>query len=44
MHIWEDNIRMNPEEIGIDVRDWIDLVQDSDYWRALDWTSGFYKL
>ena len=32
---WEDNIRMGLEEIGINVRNWVDLAQDRDYWRAL---------
>jgi hypothetical protein len=34
-HRWEDNIRMDLEEIGINIRNWIDLAQDRDYWRAL---------
>ena len=32
---WEDNIRMNLKEIGIDLRNWVDSTQDSDYWRAV---------
>ena len=32
---WEGNIRMDFEEIGINVRNWVDLAQDMDYWRAL---------
>ena len=32
---WEDNIRMDLEEIGINTRNWVDLAQDMDYWRAL---------
>ena len=32
---WEDNIRMNLEEIGISVDNWVDSAQDRDYWRAL---------
>ena len=32
---WEDNIRMDLEEIGINVDNWVDLAQDRDYWRAL---------
>ena len=32
---WEDNMRMNLEEIGINVDNWVDLAQDRDYWRAL---------
>ena len=32
---WEDKIRMNLKEIGINTRNWIDSAQDSDYWRPL---------
>ena len=32
---WEDRIRMDLEEIGINSRNWVDSVQDRDYWRAL---------
>ena len=32
---WEDNIRMNHKEIGINSRNWVDSAQDKDYWRAL---------
>ena len=32
---WENNIRMDLKEIGINMRNWIDLAQDRDYWRAL---------
>jgi hypothetical protein len=32
---WENNIRMNLKEIGINTRNWVDLDQDRDYWRAL---------
>ena len=32
---WEDNIRMYLKEIGINTRNWVDLAQDRDYWRAL---------
>ena len=32
---WEDNIRMNLEEIGFNAGNWVDSAQDSDYWRAL---------
>ena len=31
---WEDNIRMNLKEIGINAGNWVDLAQDRDYWRA----------
>ena len=32
---WEDNIRMDLEEIGISTRNWVDSAQDRDYRRAL---------
>ena len=32
---WEDNIRMNLKEIGINTRNWVDSAQDRDYWRTL---------
>ena len=32
---WEDNIRIDLKEIGINMRNWIDSAQDKDYWRAL---------
>ena len=32
---WEDNIRMDLKEIGINTRSWVDSAQDKDYWRAL---------
>ena len=31
----KDNIRMDLKEIGIIARNWVDSVQDKDYWRAL---------
>jgi hypothetical protein len=34
-HRWVDNIKMDLREIGWDGRDWIDLAQDMDQWRAL---------
>jgi hypothetical protein len=32
---WEDNIRMDLQEVGCGVMDWIDMDQDRDRWRAL---------
>ena len=32
---WEENIRMDLEEIGIDVGNWVVTAQDRDYWRSL---------
>jgi hypothetical protein len=34
-HRWMDNIKMDLGEIGWDGRDWIELAQDRDQWRAL---------
>ncbi|KAJ4431590.1 hypothetical protein ANN_20189 [Periplaneta americana] len=31
---WEDNIKMNLREVGYDDREWINLAQDRDQWRA----------
>ncbi|KAJ4445601.1 hypothetical protein ANN_12283 [Periplaneta americana] len=31
---WEDNIEMDLREVGYDGRDWINLAQDRDQWRA----------
>jgi len=31
---WEDNIKMNVQEVGCGGRDWIELAQDRDRWRA----------
>ncbi|KAJ4446800.1 hypothetical protein ANN_13498 [Periplaneta americana] len=31
---WEDNIKMDLREVGYDGRDWINLAQDRDRWRA----------
>jgi hypothetical protein len=32
---WVDNIKMDLGEIEWDGRDWIELAQDGDQWRAL---------
>ena len=32
---WEDNIRMDLEEIGIYAGNWVVSAQDRNYWRAL---------
>jgi hypothetical protein len=31
---WVDNIKMDLGEIGWDGREWIELAQDRDQWRA----------
>ena len=32
---WEDNIRMDHQEVGCGGMDWIELAQDRDRWRVL---------
>jgi hypothetical protein len=32
---WEDNIKMDLQEMECGSMDWIELVQDRDRWRAL---------
>jgi hypothetical protein len=34
-HRWEDNIKMDLQEIGFGNVDWIHWDQDGDRWRAL---------
>ena len=32
---WEDNIKVDLQEVGCRGMDWIELAQDRDRWRAL---------
>ena len=32
---WEDNIKMDLQEVGRDRGDWMELAQDRDGWRSL---------
>jgi hypothetical protein len=32
---WEDNIRMNLREVGLEGVDWMQLAQDRDQWLHL---------
>ena len=34
-HRWEDNIKMDLQEVGWGHGDWMELAQDRDGWRAL---------
>ena len=33
-HRWEDNIKMDLQDVGCGGKDWIELAQDRDRWRA----------
>ena len=32
---WEDNIKMDLQDVGAGCEDWMELAQDRDRWRAL---------
>jgi hypothetical protein len=32
---WEVNIKMDLQDVGCEVMDWVELAQDRDRWRAL---------
>ena len=32
---WEDSVKMDLKEVGLEYEDWIGLVHDRDRWRAL---------
>jgi hypothetical protein len=32
---WQDNIRMDLQEVGVGCGDWIESAEDRDRWRAL---------
>ena len=34
-HTWEDNIKIDFQEVGLGDIDWIDLARDRDRWRAV---------
>ena len=34
---WEDNIKMDLEEVGRGCEDWMELAQDRNGWRALEY-------
>jgi hypothetical protein len=44
---WEDNIKMDVQEVGCGGKDWIDLAEDRDRWWAVVnaiRTLGFHKM
>ena len=34
-HRWEDNVKIDLQEVGSGSMDWLKLAQDKDRWRAL---------
>ena len=34
-HRWDDNIKMDLQEVGCGGMEWIELFQDKDRWRAI---------
>ena len=34
-HRWDDNIKMDLQEVGGSFGDWVELARDEDRWRAL---------
>jgi hypothetical protein len=34
-HRWEDNIKVDLQEVGCEGMDWIELAQDRDRWQAI---------
>jgi hypothetical protein len=34
-HRWEDNVKMNLQEVGCGGMDWIELAHDRNSWREL---------
>jgi hypothetical protein len=37
-HRWEDNIKLDLREIGLEGVDWLHLAQNRDRWRVLMYT------
>ena len=34
---WEDNIKMDPKEMGTNTRNWVDSAQDRDFWSPSEY-------
>ena len=43
-HRWEDNIKMDLQEVGGCRGDWMELTQDRDRWRALVGTVSDFRV
>ena len=41
---WEDNIKMDLQEVGGGCGDWMELAQDRDKWRALVSTVRYLRV
>jgi hypothetical protein len=41
---WEDNIKMDLQEVGGGRGDWVELAQDRDRWRALVGTERNFRV
>jgi len=41
---WENNIKMDLQEVGWGIMDWIDLAQDRDRWRVLVSTAVSFQV
>jgi hypothetical protein len=41
---WEDNIKINLQEVGGGCGDWLELAQDRDSWRALVGTVRYFQV
>jgi hypothetical protein len=41
---WEDNIKMDLQEVGGSGGDWMELAQDRDRWRALVGTVRNFRI
>jgi hypothetical protein len=47
VHIWEDNIKMDLQEVGVVCGDWMELDQDRARWQTCEYgkeSSGFIKI
>jgi hypothetical protein len=41
---WEDNIKMDTQEVGGGRADWMELAQDMDRWRSLVGTERKFRV